>query len=162
QRLDDPGLRRQRQHDHRPGGEHAGLRRLEPAGAGEARHCKKCCPWFLSPGPPGYGENRAQAGTLLLFPGGRGGRSGSRGVARVQQVWSPVYVDALVLRDRDADSNGTLEERLYAQQDANWDVTALVNNTGTVVERDDYDPYGAVTFLSASWGTLSGSPYAWV
>ncbi len=38
--------------------------------------------------------------------------------ARTQYVWSPVYVDALVLRDRDADNNAStgangLEERLY-------------------------------------------------
>ncbi|MBX9585309.1 MAG: hypothetical protein K2X87_33805 [Gemmataceae bacterium] len=45
--------------------------------------------------------------------------------ARVRNVWSPVYVDALVVRDRDTDSNGTLDERLWAQQDANWNLTAL-------------------------------------
>jgi RHS repeat-associated protein len=86
------------------------------------------------------------------------------GVSKVQYVWSPVYVDALVLRDRDADGNSSngLEERLYAQQNANWNVTALVNTSGTVVERYDYDPYGKVTFLNASWSTLSGSAYAWV
>jgi RHS repeat-associated protein len=86
------------------------------------------------------------------------------GVSKAQYVWSPVYVDALVLRDRDADGNSAngLEERLYVQQDANWNVTALVNTTGTVVERYDYDPYGKVTFLNASWGALSGSAYAWI
>jgi YD repeat-containing protein len=41
------------------------------------------------------------------------------GVATLQYVWSPVYVDAMVLRDQ-LYSNGTLEERLYVQQDANW------------------------------------------
>src|SRR5262249_11210416 len=46
----------------------------------------------------------------------------------LQSVWSPVYVDAMIARDRDADGNAGngLEERLYAQQDANWDVTALL------------------------------------
>ncbi len=87
------------------------------------------------------------------------------GVTKVQYVWSPVYVDALILRDRDADGNAAngLEERLYAQQDANWNVTALLNTSGTVVERYAYDPYGYVAaFLNASWGTLSGSAYAWI
>jgi len=87
------------------------------------------------------------------------------GVSKVQYVWSPVYLDALILRDRDADGNSAngLEERLYVQQDANWNVTALLNTSGTVVERYAYDPYGYVAaFLNASWGTLSGSAYAWI
>src|SRR5439155_9323114 len=29
-------------------------------------------------------------------------------------------------------------------------------------ERYVYDPYGAVTYLTASWGSLSSSDYAWV
>jgi RHS repeat-associated protein len=82
--------------------------------------------------------------------------------ATVQYVWSPVYVDALVLRDRSTQNNGMLDERLWVQQDANWDVTALVNSSGTVMERYVYDPYGNVTFLSPTWGTLTGSAYAWV
>ena len=73
-----------------------------------------------------------------------------------------MYVDALVLRDRDATGSGTLSERLWVQQDANWNVTALVNGSGSVVERYVYDPYGSVTVLSAAWGSLSGSAYAWI
>jgi RHS repeat-associated protein len=84
------------------------------------------------------------------------------GIATVQYVWSPVYVDALVLRDRDTDANGTLDERLYVQQDANWNVTALLNTSGTVVERIVQDPYGKVTFLDSSWTPLTGSAFAWL
>ncbi len=83
------------------------------------------------------------------------------GAAKVHYVWSPVYVDALVLRDRDT-GGGTLSERLWVQQDADWNVTALVNGSGTVMERYAYDPYGTVVVLSATWGALSGSAYAWV
>jgi RHS repeat-associated protein len=86
------------------------------------------------------------------------------GVTKTQYLWSPVYVDALVLRDRDADgvsSNG-LEERVYVQQDANWNVTALVDTDAAVVERYVYDPYGQATKLSASWGTYSGADRGWV
>jgi RHS repeat-associated protein len=72
-----------------------------------------------------------------------------------QYVWSSVYVDALVERD-------TPSQRLYVQQDANWNSTALITTSGTVVERYVYDPYGAVTYLTASWGTRSGSAYSWV
>ena len=53
---------------------------------------------------------------------------GSNTVTR--NVWSPVYVDGLVLRDRDTDANGTLDERLYSMQDANWNTTALVSISG--------------------------------
>jgi len=45
-----------------------------------------------------------------------------------------VYVDAMVLRDRDTDANGSLAERLWVQQDANFIVTPLVDNNGDVVE----------------------------
>jgi RHS repeat-associated protein len=51
---------------------------------------------------------------------------------------------------------------VWVQQDANWNVTALVNGSGVVVERYVYDPFGVVTVLNASWGTLSGSAYNWL
>ena len=71
-------------------------------------------------------------------------------------------MDGLVLRDRDTDSNGTLDERLYALQDANWNTTALVNSNGTVQERYTYTPFGQVTFRDGSGSTLSGSAKDWV
>jgi len=71
-------------------------------------------------------------------------------------VWSPVYVNAMVLRDRATTTPGTLDERLWEQQDANWDVTSLVNNSGVAVERDTYDPYGVVTVYDGSYAVRSG------
>ena len=69
-------------------------------------------------------------GPVLLEPvAGAGGASRRRG-ARSHYVWSPVYVDALVLRDQRRTGGGTLSERLCVQQDANWNVTALVNAVG--------------------------------
>ena len=47
------------------------------------------------------------------------------GNTTMQYVWSPVYVDAMILRDRDTDANGSLDERLWVQQDANFNVTAI-------------------------------------
>ena len=85
---------------------------------------------------------------------------GSNTVTR--NVWSPVYVDGLVLRDRDTDANGTLDERLYALQDANWNTTALVNTSGTVQERFTYTPFGQATFRDSSGSTLSSSAKDWV
>jgi RHS repeat-associated protein len=85
------------------------------------------------------------------------------GQAQIQYVWSPVYVDTLVLRDRDADSNGSLEERLWAQQDANLNITTLTDGSGGVVERFAYDPFGSATVYDAGWGVrTAGSAYGWV
>jgi RHS repeat-associated protein len=74
-------------------------------------------------------------------------------------VWSPVYVNALIIRDQSSLHNGTLDQRFYVVQDANWNVTALVNTSGTVVERYAYLPFGAVTVMNGSWSTISGSAY---
>jgi RHS repeat-associated protein len=71
-------------------------------------------------------------------------------------------VDALIERDRSTHNNGTMDERLYVQQDANWNVTAIINTSGTVLERYVLDPYGKPTILNASWSTLSGSAYSWI
>ena len=79
--------------------------------------------------------------------------SASAAYATHQYVWSPVYVDAMVLRDRDANASndGMLEERLYVTHDANFNVTALVDTGGVVQERFIYDPYGTRSVLDANW-----------
>jgi RHS repeat-associated protein len=80
-------------------------------------------------------------------------------------IWSPVYVDAMVARDRNADNNATtgtggLEQRVYALQDANWNTTAIIAASGVpgvaagnVINRFAYTPYGEVQTLTASWAT---------
>jgi RHS repeat-associated protein len=83
------------------------------------------------------------------------------GAATARYVWSPVYVNAMVLRDFATGSPGTLNQRLWVQQDANWNVTALVNGSGAVVERDVYSPFGVVSVYSASWSSLGSSAYSW-
>ncbi|MCS7022805.1 MAG: hypothetical protein NZU63_13380, partial [Gemmataceae bacterium] len=80
----------------------------------------------------------------------------------VQYVWSPVYVDALILRDRDSNGDGILDERLYVVQDANYNVVVLFDNSGNVVERYVYDPFGSVTLLDAGWNVVAGSVFAWL
>ena len=74
-----------------------------------------------------------------------------------QFIWGNRYIDDLVLRDHDTDDNGTLNERLYALQDANWNVTSYVNENGTVQERYIYNAYGDVTFLDNNFGVISNS-----
>jgi RHS repeat-associated protein len=73
----------------------------------------------------------------------------------VQWVWSARYIDAPVLRDRNNDQDPDLEERLYYTTDANMNVTALVDTSGTVQERYTYDPYGKVTLRDGSWNLLT-------
>src|SRR5262249_20353532 len=54
-----------------------------------------------------------------------------------------------------------LEERLYVQQDANFNVTAIIDSTGAVKERYLYDPYGAASVLAPDWSSRASSLFAW-
>jgi len=71
------------------------------------------------------------------------------------------YVDQLVLRDRDTDANGSVDERLYGLQDANFNLTSVMSTAGAAVGRYTYTPYGARSIFDASWGTRSSSSYLW-
>lgn len=48
-----------------------------------------------------------------------------------------------------------LEQRIYAQTDANHNVTSLANVFDSVLQREVYDPNGSVTTLNASFGVTS-------
>jgi RHS repeat-associated protein len=71
--------------------------------------------------------------------------------AKYQYVWSLRYIDAPVLRD--TDPSGSLVRHYYTG-DANFNVTALFNTSGSAVERYVYDPYGQVTIYNAIWSAL--------
>jgi RHS repeat-associated protein len=83
-----------------------------------------------------------------------------------QFVWGLGYINDLILRDRNADGNGAtgdlgltgsgLEERYYAQHDASWSTISITGQTGTLVYRYVYDPYGSVVSLDPSTWTYSG------
>ena len=78
-----------------------------------------------------------------------------------QNVWGLMYVNQLVVRDDNSISGSYgisgsgLGRRIYVQQDANWNASALVSGSGTVLQREDYTPYGIQTTLSASWATTT-------
>ena len=70
-----------------------------------------------------YYLNNQQAVEERLNTGTAADRQNVRGLA---------YVDQLVLRDRDTDANGSLDERLYACQDANFNLTGVMRTAGAV------------------------------
>jgi len=52
------------------------------------------------------------------------------------------YIDLAVLRERDTDANGSLDERLYYCQNWRADVSALVDDSGQMMEWAKYSAYG--------------------
>ena len=78
-----------------------------------------------------------------------------------QFIWGLRYIDDLALRDRDTTGNGALDERLHGLQDANWNVTALIDSTGAVQERIAYTPYGVPSVLTPSFTQRPSSSYEW-
>ena len=90
--------------------------------------------------------------------------------ASEQYVWSLRYIDAPVLRDRDADANPAtgdlgksssgLEQRVYYLTDGNFNVTGLAGTDGAILERYAYDAYGSPRFYDADWTPrIYGSSY---
>jgi RHS repeat-associated protein len=90
------------------------------------------------------------------------------GRLNAQYVWSPVSVDALIERDRDSNGDAILDERVYALQDANWNVTALVAGpgvagyaVGAIINRFAYSPYGTTQLMTPSWTAASSTAIPW-
>lgn len=72
-----------------------------------------------------------------------------------QYAWSLRYVDSPILRDTYSGGTVVSGDRLYYLTDANHNVTAVVDNSGVVQERYDYDAYGAVTVYDANWANAA-------
>ncbi|WP_428305401.1 RHS repeat-associated core domain-containing protein [Lacipirellula sp.] len=87
-------------------------------------------------------------------------RLGSSTSADQQQVWGSRYVDNLVLRDR-FDVGPGYVNRLYALQDALFNVVALTTSAGAVQERFAYQPYGQSEPLNPNFSAYSGTDYQW-
>ncbi len=84
---------------------------------------------------------------------------------KYQNLWSPRYIDSLILRDTYSGGSVVTAERVLYLSDANYNVTGLVKyNSGTsdweVVERYTYTPYGVATFRNASWTDVGSSANA--
>ncbi len=78
-----------------------------------------------------------------------------------QFVWGIRFVDDLVLRDRDTNGDGTLDERLYALCDPRFSIIAITDNSGTVQERYGYDGYGKARIYTAGFATRTSSNFDW-
>jgi len=89
-------------------------------------------------------------------------RVGSATTASRSYLWGerPGHRDELVMRDRDTDGNGTLDERLYATMDY-FNGTAVMNTSGTVLERYAYSAFGVRRIMAADFTPRSTSSYAW-
>jgi RHS repeat-associated protein len=89
-------------------------------------------------------------------------RIGSATTAARSYLWGerPGHRDELVLRDRDTDGNGTLDERLYATMDY-FNGTAIFSTSGTVLERYAYSAFGVRRIMAADFSPRTSSSYAW-
>ena len=84
--------------------------------------------------------------------------------ANLQYVWGLRNVNDLVLRDSNNGSGGNLGIsgsglglRLYALQDANWNVIALVDTSGAVQSGSPTRAYGTATALNPNFTPYSGA-----
>lgn len=90
------------------------------------------------------------------------------GTTTNQYVWGLGYQNDLVLRDDNSTSGNYgktgsgLGRRAFVQQDANWNVTSLVDATGNVQERFVYDPYGRVQVVDKTTWNASTDQYNWI
>jgi hypothetical protein len=75
-------------------------------------------------------------------------RVGTSTGADRQFVWGLSYINDLVRRDRDTSNpaDGMPDERLYSMQDANWNVVAIANSSGSAQERYLYAGFGTLLF----------------
>jgi len=87
----------------------------------------------------------------------RGVNAAPTPAAYKQYAWDLRYIDAPICRWWDSDRDGQIEpaagEMQYFTNDGNFNTTALIDaNSGAVVERYQYDPYGKVTVLNGAAG----------
>ncbi|MBL9154611.1 MAG: RHS repeat-associated core domain-containing protein [Verrucomicrobiales bacterium] len=89
-------------------------------------------------------------------------RIDSATTAARQYLWGerPGHRDELVLRDRDTDGNGTLDERLYATMDY-FNGTTVLDTSGAVQERYGYSAFGVRRVMAADFTPKTGSDYDW-
>ncbi|HEX7900564.1 MAG TPA: RHS repeat-associated core domain-containing protein [Planctomycetota bacterium] len=80
-------------------------------------------------------------------------------VPKCQYIWDLRYIDAVVLRDENKDGDGDCvdgtDRRIYYTQDANYNVTSLVETSGTTYIRYLYDAYGQFSRWTSAWAVAT-------
>ncbi len=71
-----------------------------------------------------------------------------------QYVYDLRFVDAPLKRYRSSANNQTFDETIGYLNDGRWNVTAITNAAGAVIERYRYDPYGLRTALAPDGTTV--------
>ena len=87
-------------------------------------------------------------------------RLNSETTADRQFIWGQRYLDDLVLRDRDVDHDGSMDERLYVLSDY-FNPTAIADEDGVVLERYGYNAFGLSRVMDADFEPRSTSDYDW-
>ena len=77
-----------------------------------------------------------------------------------QFIWGQRYLDDLVLRDRDVDDDGSLDERLYVLSDY-FNPTAIADEHGVVLERYGYNAFGLSRVMAPDFSSRTTSLYDW-
>jgi RHS repeat-associated protein len=79
-----------------------------------------------------------------------------------QYVWGarPGHRDELILRDRDSDGDGSLDERLYCLMDY-FNGISILDEEGAVQERYRYSAFGERTVMAPDFSVRSASDFDW-
>jgi RHS repeat-associated protein len=75
-------------------------------------------------------------------------------VVAERAIYDLRYIDAIAVRSRDANLDGTFEEVASFTHDREFNVTAMIPMTGVVGERYGYEPYGKRTVFAANGTTV--------
>jgi RHS repeat-associated protein len=77
--------------------------------------------------------------------------------AQERDVYSPVYVNAAVLRDNDLSDTPA---RVYFTCDANYNTTSVISTAGAALQHQVYTSYGEVSFRDpTTWNDIGSDSY---
>ena len=87
-------------------------------------------------------------------------RANSGTSAERQYLWGRRYRDDLALRERDTNSSGSLNERLYVTHDY-FNPTSILDTSGNVQERYAYSAFGVRRIMVPDFSVSAESNFAW-
>ncbi len=73
--------------------------------------------------------------------------------AKYQYLWSPRYVDAVILRDENIDTDWQCDDgRMFFCQDAAFTLSVVLDEVGDRAECVTTEPHGHITYFDGQWG----------